>query len=164
MHVRRLLTVLAMLASFLGTVVTPPTTVDAVGSAALPIRQATPDLTAAKSNNVGGVVAAGTAWTWTIDIANGGTATATFSAGQVILIDNLPNTNVSYGAPTVAPPTGGASGPLTCAIDFTFRLACFATGGTVSLPPGGAFRVAFSASSSTFGTYANPRTGGRLYG
>ncbi len=177
MHVGRLLALLAMLAYGLAVVAASPSpaiavspSVDPSGSAvamagaarpgSIPVRQATPDLTAVKSNNVAGSVAAGAPWIWTVDIANGGTATATFTAGQIVFVDNLPNASVGYGTPTVSPPTGGASGPLTCEVDFTVRLTCVANGGAVSLPPGGAFRIAVSAVSATLGTFANPRAGG----
>jgi hypothetical protein len=148
-----------MLAGGLAIGAVPPSTVFAVPGS-IPLRQATPDLTAVKTNNVGGLAAAGAPWIWTIDIANGGTATATFNDGQIVFVDNLPNANVGYGIPTVAPPTGGASGPITCEVDFTVRLTCVANGGPVSLPSGGAFRVAVSAASSTLGAFANPRAGG----
>src|SRR5688572_3482020 len=102
MHVvGRWLVVLAMLACGLASVAIPPATViaasaraglpdDAVAMAgvavpvSIAIRQVDPDLTAVKSNNVAGSVAAGTAWIWAIDIANAGAATATFTAGQIV--------------------------------------------------------------------------------
>ena len=106
MYVGRLLAVLAFVAYVLAAIAGPPSSAFAVSSS-FPVRQATPDLTAVKSNNVAGLAVAGVAWTWTVDIANGGTAPATFTAGQVVFIDNLPNVGVAYGTPTVAPPTLG---------------------------------------------------------
>jgi len=116
------------------------------------------DLTATKANNVGGAANVGAPWTWTITLANAGALAATFANGQIALIDNLPNTGVTYGAPTVTP-SGGTSGPIACAVDFSVRLACFATGGAVTLPSGGSFQVSLTATSTMAGTYANPRAG-----
>src|SRR5207245_1725746 len=49
-----------------------------------------PDLTATKSHS--GALQVGGSFTWTIHVANGGNANATFAADQVILSDVLPTT------------------------------------------------------------------------
>ncbi len=59
-----------------------------------------PDLTAAKTNTVGGVIMSGNSFTWTVTVANTSAAGATFAAGQTILRDDLP-AGATYGAPTV---------------------------------------------------------------
>ena len=51
-----------------------------------------PGLTLKISNNVGGATNGG--WTWTLHVANAGTAPATFSSGQTIVLDNLPNSHI----------------------------------------------------------------------
>jgi large repetitive protein len=118
-----------------------------------------PDLTVTKTNNVAGIAAPGVPWTWTLTIANAGTLTATVPAGQFLVLDNLPDRNIVYGAVSVTP-TGSASGPLACTIDFTYRLTCEGAGGNVTIPVGGSFQVAFTATTSVAGAYANPRVGG----
>ena len=120
--------------------------------------RAGPDLTATKTNNVGGTVGVGATWTWTITVTNTGTSIATFAATQAVLFDHLPNANVTYGTPTLTA-AGGATGPLVCTVDFTFRLSCIATGGAVTIPPGGSFQVSLTATSVAAGSYANPRAG-----
>src|SRR5262249_19522155 len=44
-----------------------------------------PDLTATKTNNVGGTATLGSNWNWTITVNNGTAAPATFADGQTIL-------------------------------------------------------------------------------
>ena len=114
------------------------------------------DLTITKTNNVGGAVDVGVPWTWTLTIANAGAVAGTFAADRIVAVDNLPNTGVTYEAPTVTA-LGGATGPLVCTIDFTVRLTCVATGGAVTLPPGGSFQVALPARATAPGVFANPR-------
>jgi hypothetical protein len=67
------------------------------GNATLQVAGAA-DLTATKTNNVSGSTAFPSGWTWTVTVANTGTATANFGPGRTILSDNLPSTNASYGA------------------------------------------------------------------
>src|SRR5262249_6940365 len=61
----------------------------------------TADLTATKTDNVSGATTLGSSWTWKITAANSGNGTASFTNGQTILSDNLPNTNIGYGAVSV---------------------------------------------------------------
>ncbi|PYT20824.1 MAG: hypothetical protein DMG58_33290 [Acidobacteria bacterium] len=59
-------------------------------------------LAAVKTNNAGGNVAFPNPWTWSIGVANSGRGSATFTSGQMILRDNLPNSGVAYGAPSIS--------------------------------------------------------------
>ena len=121
-----------------------------------------PDLTATKANNVGDATTLGNPWTWTITIANGGNADATFTDGQTISSDNLPDTNVSYGAATpgnFTNVTGSAN--VSCSIDGSSDLTCTASGGSVTIgATTGSFDVTFTATPSAIGSFANPRGGG----
>src|SRR5262249_31838113 len=75
------------------------------------------DLTATKTNNVSGTVNLGSNWNWTVTIANTGNAAAAFTAGQVILSDNLPDTNISYGATSIVNVVNVTnSGNISCSI------------------------------------------------
>jgi len=119
-----------------------------------------PDLTATKTNTVGGGTTLGNTWDWRIDVANGGSGPATFTTGQTILKDDLPNTNVSYSAPTVSLPVGiGGTGTISCSI-VTFTLSCTASGGTVTIAAAGGFRVTTTATPTATGTFGNPRAAG----
>jgi predicted outer membrane repeat protein len=60
--------------------------------------QGKPELRVQKANNVGGAVAANTPFSWTLTISNTGGDTATFAANTIILQDDLPSANASYGA------------------------------------------------------------------
>ena len=130
-----------------------------VPAEAAPVRQATSDLTVTKANNVSGQTTVGSTWTWTFAIRNSGTATATFTAGQVVLLDNLPTPNVNY--PSVTPLSVGApTGTLACAVDAAFNLACVASGGSVTIPAGSGFDVTMQATTLVPATYVDPRAGG----
>ncbi len=117
-----------------------------------------PDLTAAKSNNVGGAVTLGNPFIWTVKVANTGAAGATFVAGQTILRDDLPAGFESYGAATVQNPVN-VTGSITCHITFS-TLTCIASGGPVTLgATTGAFDVAFSVTPTATGALTNPASG-----
>jgi hypothetical protein len=113
----------------------------------------------------------GNSWTWNITVSNIGTASATWhptsmGTSVVVLQDDLPNSNISYGAISFSS-TPGATGSLTCAIDINDTLTC-----SVVCPPLGlgcpqytlqqssSFTISFTATASTTGTYTNPRTSG----
>ncbi len=119
-----------------------------------------PDLTAAKSNNVGGAITLGNAFTWTVTVANSGNAAATFTSGQTILQDNLPG-GPSYGAPTVQNLVNVTnSSNIFCTIASNV-LICYASGGSVTLgATTGAFDVVFSVTPTTAGALTNPAYGG----
>jgi hypothetical protein len=120
------------------------------------------DLTLSKANNVSGSAVVGQPWNWTLTATNTG-APATFTAGQTIISDNLPNSNINYGTPTVqnvSNVTGSAN--ILCSI-VSNDLTCVANGGSVTFDSNiGAskFDVVFSATAQAAGTYQNPRTGG----
>jgi hypothetical protein len=122
------------------------------------------DLTLSKANNVGGSAVTGQAWNWTLTAANTGTP-ATFTAGQTILSDDLPTSNLNYGTPTVqnvSNITGSAN--ISCSIASN-TLTCTANGGSVTFASNlGAsnFDVVFSATPQAAGSYQNPRTGGGI--
>jgi hypothetical protein len=120
------------------------------------------DLTLSKANNVSGSAVVGQSWNWTLTATNTG-APATFTAGQTIISDNLPNSNINYGAVTVqnaANITGSAN--ISCSI-VSNDLTCTANGGSVTFDSNigaSSFDVVFSATAQAAGTYQNPRTGG----
>jgi uncharacterized repeat protein (TIGR01451 family) len=120
------------------------------------------NLTLAKANNVSNAAVVGQAWTWTVTASNEATP-ATFTAGQTILSDTLPNTNAAYGAVTVqnvSNITGSAN--ISCAIA-SATLTCTASGGSVTFDSNlGAsrFDVVFSATALAVGSFQNPRAGG----
>ncbi|HEY4720292.1 MAG TPA: hypothetical protein VII92_00480, partial [Anaerolineae bacterium] len=119
-----------------------------------------PDLTAVKSNNVGGVTTLGDNWTWTIAVTNTGTFTAAYTSGQTILSDNLPDANITYNLTTTSISLSAPnSGTVDCSINGTQDLICTANG-AVTLGLGGAFEVQLLATPSAIGTFANPRGGG----
>src|SRR5262249_10026066 len=117
-----------------------------------------PDLTATKTNNAGGSVVFPNPWTWNIHVANGGNAAANFATAQVILTDNLPNSGISYGAPSVANPVGVNSANISCSI-VSSNLTCTASG-AVTMAAAGAFDVRFTPTPTAAGTFSNPRVAG----
>jgi hypothetical protein len=120
-----------------------------------------PQLTAVKSDDVHGLSTVGHPWSWKIHVANAGNADATFSSGQTILIDNLPDSNIAYGSPAVSGQTGlSGAGSVSCQVAAN-DLTCTAGGGPVTIGQStGAFDVSFMATASQPGTFANPRSGG----
>jgi hypothetical protein len=90
-------------------------------------------------------------------------APATFAAGQTILSDNLPNSNLNYGIPTVqniSNITGSAN--ISCSI-VSNDLTCTANGGSVTFDSNlgtSKFDVVFSATPQAVGSFVNPRAGG----
>lgn len=119
-----------------------------------------PDLTVVKTDNVGGQTSPGTGWMWKIVIGNNGNAPAVFPAGSTILTDSLPNANIAYGAPSIGSIAGsiGNSGNIGCTLNNS-NLVCIANA-IVTLSPASSFAVTFAATSSSSGTYFNPRSGG----
>jgi hypothetical protein len=117
-----------------------------------------PDLSVVKTNDVAGQSVAGGSWTWTLVMTNspGAGAAAIFTDGQKILIDNLPDTAIVYGTPTVTI-GGGTSGTVNCTI-INSNLSCTATG-TVSVPASGTITVTVLATASDERVHANPRSG-----
>ncbi len=120
-----------------------------------------PDLTVSKSNNFGGsTTLLGQAWYWRLHVANGSAAaTARFTTGQVILTDDLPDNNITYGMPFTQNDTNITNiGNVSCSITNS-TLTCIATG-TVVIGASGSFDVIITPTPSMIGTYTNPRSGG----
>lgn len=116
------------------------------------------NLSATKTNNVGGSTATGSAFTWTITVANAaGGGSATFANGQALLKDDLPSAGATYAVGTVGT-TGGASGTAACAVAAN-TLTCTANG-AVTLPAGATLVVPVMVTTTASGTLANPRSGG----
>ncbi len=122
------------------------------------------DLTLSKANNVSGSAVVGQAWNWTLTAANTGSP-ATFTAGQTIISDDLPNSNISYGTPVVQNATNlTGSANISCSI-VSNNLTCTASGGSVTFDSNlgaSSFEVVFTATPQATGTYQNPRTGGGI--
>ena len=122
------------------------------------------DLTLSKANNVSGNAVVGQSWNWTLTASNTGSP-ATFTAGQTIITDNLPSSNLNYGTPTVENATNiTGSANISCAI-VSNDLTCTASGGSVTFDSNigaSSFEVVFSATPQAAGSYQNPRTGGGI--
>lgn len=117
------------------------------------------DLTVAKSNDVGGAIALGGTFNWTLAVTNGAAAgTANISNGQVLLVDDLPAAGASYVVPPTATNTGGTTGTINCVLASN-TVTCTAGSGVV-LPPGGGFSLAIATTATAIGPLANPRGGG----
>jgi len=116
------------------------------------------DLIVSQSDNAGGVAALGGSWIWAIHVANSGVGAASIADGTVILVDNLPNANISYAPPTLAN-ASGIVGTVTADIDANGNLSC-AANGPVVINSGGSFDVRVAATPLGVGTYANPRLNG----
>lgn len=119
----------------------------------------TADLTVMKTNDVAGSASlAAPHWTWTFLIQNGGTLPKSFTGGTQILVDNLPDTNITYSAPNVVV-NASVSGTIACAVNATSNLVCSASGAVV-INSGGIVTVTLAATATAAGTFANPRAGG----
>src|SRR5439155_1261487 len=116
-----------------------------------------PDLKAVKTDDVSGATTLPNGWTWNIAVSNVGTGAASFTAGQTVLTDNLPASNISYGSASVSG-ASGITGTVGCAISSN-TLTCTATT-AVTIAASGAFNVSFLATPSAAGTFANPTSGG----
>ncbi len=87
------------------------------------------DLTAIKKNNTNNQVVAGHAFDWTIIVANDtNEGSAPFLNSEIILLDNLPNTNVSYTLGTVK--KSGIIGNINCSLS-TDTITCSADGNVI---------------------------------
>ncbi|UXI65906.1 Ig-like domain repeat protein [Tahibacter amnicola] len=117
------------------------------------------DLTLAKSNSVSGTAVVGQGWNWTLSASNAGSP-ATFSTGQTILSDALPNSGLIYGTPTVQNVSNvTGAGNISCAIASN-DLTCTATGAVTFNSDVGvsSFDVVLPATPQSAGTYVNPRS------
>lgn len=117
------------------------------------------DLTVAKSNDVGGSVAPGGSFQWTLTATNGAAAGgANFTSGQVLLGDDLPAAGATYVVPATATNLGGTTGTIACALAAD-TVTCTATT-AVTIPPGGGFSLAIATTTTAPLVLANPRAGG----
>jgi uncharacterized repeat protein (TIGR01451 family) len=118
------------------------------------------DLTVTKVNGVGGTVVFPNPWTWSISVVNHGGLPAVFSAGQVMLRDNLPSSGVTYGSPAIVTERSiSGTGTVSCTVSFN-DLLCSAAGGGVTIGVEGVFVVQLMAIPTDAGTFTNPRGGG----
>jgi LPXTG-site transpeptidase (sortase) family protein len=120
------------------------------------------DLVATKTNNVGGTLALGNSFVWNVKIKNIGASTsATFTTGQIILTDNLPNTGATYSLGTVTT-SGGVTGTVNCTLTSVspFNLSCTASGGSVVIPINAEINIPITVTPTSAVYLANPRGGG----
>jgi CSLREA domain-containing protein len=116
-----------------------------------------PDLQVNKANDTGGTGTVGTAFNWTLTVANIGGVDATFTAGERIVEDDLP-AGPSYGA--LAPGnftniTNTAN--IICTIAAN-TLTCDAAGADVTIGAAtGSFDIVLSVTPNAAGILNNPR-------
>lgn len=119
-----------------------------------------PDLVVSKTNNTAGAAEVGVPFNWQIEVTNIGSANYVQNGSFNIVLDNLPNSNVSYGSVMVAY-AGGTSQNLNCTIN-SFNLLCQDTD-NFSMPPGGSFTVTIPVTATAPQTLDNPRSGGQCF-
>ena len=131
-------------------------------AASLGISLSTPDLTAAKTNDVNGATTLGNTWTWSLSLSNIGNGDAVFTDGQTLLLDNLPSSGLNYGAPTILSTTGITNADhLQVVIDDKDDLAVSAAGADVTVGSGGGtIAIGFSVIPTRTGAFENPRAEG----
>lgn len=118
-----------------------------------------PDLSVAKSNDVGGTLPLGGSFAWTLTTTNAASAgPANVASGTVLLHDDLPAGGATYSAPPNATNGGGTTGTIACAIAAD-ALTCTAAS-AVTMPPGGSFAIAVAATPNATGPLVNPSGGG----
>src|SRR5215213_1631080 len=122
------------------------------------VYRALPDLTVTKANDVSNNLLLGGSFNWTLTVNNPGLALATFADTNVILSDILPGAAAYYpqGVLTVTNGTTPPTGTINCSITGVF-LSCDANG-TVTLPVGASFSIAFPVTSTSSGSLANTAT------
>ena len=118
-----------------------------------------PDLTVTKDNNTGDAATLGNSFDWTLTVANGGDADATFADGETILEDHLPDT-ATYGVPTVGNDTNITGlANISCSV-VSSLLTCTANNGSVTIgATTGSFTVTVKVGPKVTGDRVNP-TGG----
>lgn len=98
-------------------------------------------------------------WNLTINVVNRQGTTAAFSAGQPILLDDLPNSGFTYGVPAVGNFTG-VTGTTNISTTMTGNSLTLTATGPVTIASGGRFTVNFGITPTANGVYQNPRSGG----
>lgn len=115
-----------------------------------------PDLLATKTNNVSGVVTLPDPWNWKIRLENKGNYQAEFSKGEPLLIDELPDSGLTYANLAISP--GTMSEKIDCTLDSN-TLSCVALNDLI-FAAADSFDVSFGVTPSTAGLYTNPRSAG----
>jgi len=117
-----------------------------------------PDLVVSKTDNTNGHATTGSAFSWTVTVANQGPVDAVFTAGQTILRDQLPSSGAAYGSATLGASSGIAgSGTISCSIDpGTKLLTCIALGDSVTIgATTGSFAINVQVTPSATGSLVN---------
>ncbi|MBI9089419.1 MAG: hypothetical protein JEZ12_09385 [Desulfobacterium sp.] len=119
------------------------------------------DLTVTNSNDASGSIVLGNNWTWTVSIRNSGSGGALFTDGQVILTDQLPDSDINYGVTSLSNVTSITNQGNINAVIVGNVLTVKASGGPVSMGgPNGRFDVNFTATPTGGTSFSNPRSGG----
>jgi hypothetical protein len=119
-----------------------------------------PDFTATKTRDTDGPTAPGKPWLWTISITNTGRVAATYQYHETIILDQRPDSGLTYGAGEVLNYDNViCPRRMHCPIDGSPDLRC-RPAGEVIIRPGGSFDVQFSATPSAGGVFNNPRAAG----
>ena len=118
----------------------------------------TPDLTAEKINDVGGVIGPGDPFTWTITVENQGTADAVIRAGAMLVSDALPSGPI-YG-PLAVNTTGVENlAALDCKTS-ALVISCRAVGDAITMTVGSSVQVSLPVTPTTTGDLVNPAAPG----
>jgi uncharacterized repeat protein (TIGR01451 family) len=127
------------------------------------VNQSKADLVITKTNNVGGITKVSQVFKWTLRVTNQGTARADFGKNETVLIDNLPDSGVTYGSPVVENVTNVSQvGGINCSISAAKDLTCKtgnANGNYVYIEVGGYFDVSIDVTPSASTLLENPRGG-----
>ncbi|MGE3467402.1 MAG: FG-GAP-like repeat-containing protein [Pyrinomonadaceae bacterium] len=100
-----------------------------------------------------------TAWTWTIETENQGTTDASFTGGQTIALDDLPDSGLTYGTPMTGN-FSGITGSANILASITGNTLTVTATDAVNISAGGNFTVSFMVTPTADGSYFNPRTDG----
>lgn len=117
-----------------------------------------PDLTVTKTNNVNDNTLVNAAFNWILTITNSGNTTASFTSSQIILQDNLPSSNATYGTPTDAE-AGGTSTNVSCSINSNNLTCKSSNSSSVTIPAGGTITVTVPVTPTAAGNLINPKSG-----
>lgn len=111
-----------------------------------------PDLKATKTNTVSGSVTLPSPWSWKIRVENSGNFQAEFAESNTILIDNLPETGLTYANVLISPVDMDTK--IDCSI-VSNTLNCLATE-DLEIATTEYFDVTFDVTPSIAGSYVNP--------
>ena len=102
----------------------------------------------------------GTPFTWSITVTNIGGASGLISAGEPVLTDTLPDSDMTYGTPAITSSSGITNLPTCTIVAATQTLRCNGHASGTTFAPGSSLTVAFAATPTAAATFANPRSGG----